>query len=111
MIPAVDAATTVFVADDLDAAWAELGPHLLHDVRAYATINEGNTHPASLSTASTIDELRSEDRSHRILTVDEAVELIQGGNLLALHPLVGGLPPEIAWRYLRTVTDEVMPRV
>ena len=27
---------------------------------------------------------------------------------LPLHPLVGGLPPEIAWRYLRTVTDDVM---
>lgn len=25
--------------------------------------------------------------------------------------LVGGLPPEVAWRHLRTVTDEVMPRL
>ena len=49
MIPPTDMATTVFVADDLDAAWAELGPHLLHDVRSYAAINEGNTHTASLS--------------------------------------------------------------
>ena len=111
MIPAIDAATTLFVADDLDAAWAELGPHLLHDVRAYAAINAGNTHTASLSTATTIDELRAESRSHRIITVAEAVDMIRAGNLLALHPLVGGLPPEIAWRYLRTVTDEVMPRV
>ena len=30
---------------------------------------------------------------------------------LQLQPLVGGLPPEIAWRYLRTVTDEVMPKL
>ena len=51
MIPPTDMATTVFVADDLDAAWAELGPHLLHDVLSYAAINEGNTHTASLSTA------------------------------------------------------------
>ena len=43
MIPPTDMATTVFVADDLDAAWAELGPHLLHDVLSYAAINEGNT--------------------------------------------------------------------
>jgi hypothetical protein len=111
MIPPLDAPTTLFVADDVDAAWAELGPHLLHDVRAYATINEGNTHTASLSTATTIDELRAENRSHRIITVDEAVGTIQAGNLLALHPLVGGLPPEIAWRYLRTVTDDVVTRL
>jgi hypothetical protein len=42
------------------------------------------------------------------VTVDEARAMIAGGMPLALHPLVGGLPPEIAWRYLRTVTDEVV---
>ena len=111
MIPSTDMATTVFVAHDLDQAWAELGPHLMHDVRSYAAINEGNTHTASLSTAQTADELRAEDRTHRIITVDEAVELIRSGVPLNLQPLVGGLPPEIAWRYLRTVTDEVMPEI
>jgi alkanesulfonate monooxygenase SsuD/methylene tetrahydromethanopterin reductase-like flavin-dependent oxidoreductase (luciferase family) len=111
MIPPTDMATTIFVADDLDAAWAELGPHLLHDVRAYSAINQGNTHTASLSTASTVEELRAEDRTHRIVTVDEAVGLIKSGRMLPLQPLVGGLPPEIAWRYLRTVADDVMPRI
>lgn len=111
MIPSTDAATTVFVADDLDRAWAELGPHLLHDVLTYAALNPGNTRTASLSAATTIDELRAENRSHRIVTVDEAVSMIKEGRPLPLHPLVGGLPPDIAWRYLRTVTDEVMPRL
>ena len=111
MIPPTDLATTIFVADDLDTAWAELGPHLLHDVRAYAEINQGNTHTASLSTATTVDELRAEDRSHRIITVDEALEMIKAGQVLPLQPLVGGLPPDIAWRYLRTVTDDVLPRL
>lgn len=111
MIPPTDMATTVFVADDLDAAWAELGAHLLHDATAYAALNEGNAHTASLSTASTVEELRAEDRTHRIVTVEEAVGMVASGQVLALQPLVGGLPPEIAWRYLRTVTDEVMPRL
>ena len=34
--------------------------------------------------------------------------MIEAGTPLPLHPLVGGLAPEIASRYLRTVTDEVM---
>jgi len=111
MIPPVDMATTVFVSDDPDASWAEVGPHLLHDVQSYAAINEGNTHTASLSTASSIEELRAEERSHRIITVDEAVAMIKEQGVLSLQPLVGGLPPEIAWRHLRTITDEVMPRL
>jgi alkanesulfonate monooxygenase SsuD/methylene tetrahydromethanopterin reductase-like flavin-dependent oxidoreductase (luciferase family) len=111
MVPSTDMATTVFVAHDVDEAWAELGPHLLHDVVSYAAINEGNTHTASLSGATSVDELRAEDRTHRIVTVDKAVAMIHGGAPLPLQPLVGGLPPEIAWRYLRTVTDDVMPRL
>lgn len=111
MIPPTDLATTVFVADDVDQAWDELGPHLLHDVTAYAALNPGNTHTASLSTATTVEALRAEDRTHRILTVDQAVSLVESGVPLPLQPLVGGLPPDIAWRYLHTVTDQVMPRL
>ncbi len=108
MIPSTDTATAVFVADDLDAAWAELGPHLLHDVRSYAALNPGNTHTASISTAASVEELRRENRTHRIVSVEEARSMIGAGMPLPLHPLVGGLPPETAWRYLRTVTDDVM---
>ena len=42
---------------------------------------------------------------------EEAVETVRSGMPLQLHPLIGGLPPDVAWRYLRTVTDVVMPAV
>ncbi len=71
MIPPIDTATTVFVAEDVDRAWDELGRHLLHDVTTYASINVGNTHTASISTATSVEELRKEDCSHRIVTVEE----------------------------------------
>jgi hypothetical protein len=108
LVPPVDTATTVFVSDDLDEAWDELGPHLLHDVRSYAAINPGNTHTASLSTAATVAGLRAEDRTHRIITTAAARQMIASGVPLPLQPLVGGLPPELAWKYLRNVTDQVM---
>jgi alkanesulfonate monooxygenase SsuD/methylene tetrahydromethanopterin reductase-like flavin-dependent oxidoreductase (luciferase family) len=111
MVPPTDMATTVFVAHDVDEAWEHLGPHLLHDVTTYAALNPGNTHTASLSTATTIEALRAEDRTHRIVTVDEAVEMIHAGMPLPLQPLVGGLSPDIAWPYLRVVTEDVMPRL
>lgn len=112
MIPPLDMATTVFVAEDVDRAWDELGRHILHDVTSYASINVGrHAFTASISEAQTVDELRAENRSHRIITVEEAVAMVRSGMPLQLHPLIGGLPPEIAWRYLRTVTDVVMPEV
>jgi alkanesulfonate monooxygenase SsuD/methylene tetrahydromethanopterin reductase-like flavin-dependent oxidoreductase (luciferase family) len=111
MIPSRDLATTVFVAEDVDRAWEELGPYLMHDVRTYAASNAGDSTTASLSFATTAEELRAENRSHRILAVDEAVALVESGEPLQLQPLVGGLPPDIAWTYLRRVAEEVMPRV
>jgi alkanesulfonate monooxygenase SsuD/methylene tetrahydromethanopterin reductase-like flavin-dependent oxidoreductase (luciferase family) len=109
ILPSPDVPTTVFVADDVDRAWDELGPYLMHDVRSYASINSRDTNSVSISFAETVDELRAEDRSHRIVTVEEAVSMVRSGTFLQLQPLVGGLPPEIAWPYLRRVTDVVMP--
>jgi len=109
-LPPIDSPTTVFVADDVDAAWAELGPYLMHDVLSYAEWNAGNAPTASVSFVRTAEELRAENRSHRILTVDEAIERVRSGAPLALHPLIGGLPPAIAWRYLETVVDQVLPK-
>lgn len=107
----VDDPGVIFVAEDVDAAWAELGPYIMHDVLSYGAWNEGNTDTATVSFAKTAEELRAENRSHRILSVREAVEMVRAGNFLRLHPLIGGLPPAIAWRYLKTVVEDVMPAV
>ncbi len=109
LLPPADSVQTLFVADDVDAAWAELGPYLMHDVRSYAEWNEGREGIASISFAKDADELRAQDASHRIVTVDEAVAMVRAGMPLPLHPLIGGLPPDIAWRYLTTVDEKVMP--
>jgi alkanesulfonate monooxygenase SsuD/methylene tetrahydromethanopterin reductase-like flavin-dependent oxidoreductase (luciferase family) len=111
LVPPVDQPTVVFVADDVDRAWEELGPYLMNDVRGYAEWNVGDTTTASLSFVESAEALRAENRSHRILTVDEAVEAVRGGMPLGLHPLVGGVPPEVAWPYLRLVAEQVMPAV
>jgi alkanesulfonate monooxygenase SsuD/methylene tetrahydromethanopterin reductase-like flavin-dependent oxidoreductase (luciferase family) len=109
-LPATDKATTVFVADDLDRAWEEIGPYLLHDAMMYGAWNPRDTTLSSMSYATTVDALRTEKGAHQILTVDEAVELMRHDRVINLHPLCGGIPPEVAWPYLRRVADEVMPR-
>jgi alkanesulfonate monooxygenase SsuD/methylene tetrahydromethanopterin reductase-like flavin-dependent oxidoreductase (luciferase family) len=57
---------------------------------------------SSVSFATTVDALRSEHGSYQILTPQEARRLSDGGVVLGLQPLVGGLPPEIGWRYLES---------
>jgi alkanesulfonate monooxygenase SsuD/methylene tetrahydromethanopterin reductase-like flavin-dependent oxidoreductase (luciferase family) len=103
-IPEPGLVTVLFVADDVDRAWDELGRHLLHDATTAASYRHGQTSVASISTAATVEELRA-DPSYRIVTVDEAADLIRSGTILPLLPLCGGVDPEVAWPYLRRAVE------
>lgn len=98
--PDVAAPTTVFVADDVDRAWDELGRHLLHDAMTAAAYRHGDDTVASISRARSVEELRAVPGPYRIFTVDEAAAYVRGGQGLQLVPLCGGLPPDLAWPYL-----------
>jgi alkanesulfonate monooxygenase SsuD/methylene tetrahydromethanopterin reductase-like flavin-dependent oxidoreductase (luciferase family) len=107
LIPERDAATNCFVAEDVDAAWDEIGEYLLHDAMAYSEWNPDNTVSANITSAKTVDELRYESTSHVILPVDAARERLAAGEVFNINPLCGGIPPEIAWRYLTTFVELV----
>jgi hypothetical protein len=92
--------TTVFVAEDIDEAWDVLGPHLLHDAVMAASYRPHDDSVASISRADSVAALREESGPYRILTPDEATDYIRGGRPLPLHPLCGGVAPEVAWPYL-----------
>ena len=98
--PAADVPLTVFVADDPDKAWAEVGEYLLRDAVSYRSWNAHRSGTASVSFASTVADLKAERGAYQIITPDEARAYVDSGVLLALQPLVGGLPPDIGWRYL-----------
>ena len=102
MAPGEGSPTSVFVADDPDAAWAEIGEHLLHDARAYGEWLAGSA-SASASHATSVDDLRAENGAYRIVTIDDARALRDQYGALALQPLCGGIPPETAWKYLRNL--------
>lgn len=109
LLPDPDTPTVVFVADDVDAAWDELGEYLLHDARSYAQWNPDNAASAGISFARNVADLRETSKSHRIITTDHAVEIVRGGGMLNLSPLCGGVPPDIAWPYLERVGAVVLP--
>ncbi|MGP4053618.1 LLM class flavin-dependent oxidoreductase [Mycobacterium sp. 4D054] len=97
--PVTGAPTTVFVADDVDAAWAELGPYLLHDAVTAASYRHGDDSVASISRADTVETLRESGGPYRIFTSAEAAEHVAKGAPLPLLPLCGGVPPGVAWPY------------
>ncbi|KKC06196.1 LLM class flavin-dependent oxidoreductase [Mycobacterium nebraskense] len=93
--------TAVFVADNLDEAWHVLGPHLLHDAVMAASYRPHDDSVASITRADSVAALREEGGGpYRVLTSDEATDYVRGGRPLPLHPLCGGLAPDVAWPYL-----------
>ena len=104
-LPADNAPTAVFVADDVDKAWDELGPHLLHDAVTAASYRHGDEGVASISRAKDVTGLRTANGPYRVFTTDEAADYMRGGQALPLAPLCGGLPPDLAWPYFERAAE------
>jgi alkanesulfonate monooxygenase SsuD/methylene tetrahydromethanopterin reductase-like flavin-dependent oxidoreductase (luciferase family) len=100
-VPSRDVPTSLFVADDVERAWAEMGPHLLHDAVTYREWMGDNTAAASRSEADSVEALRAEQGAYRIVTPAEAEAMIRAGMPLGLQPLCGGMPVELAWSSVR----------
>src|SRR5690349_13417978 len=98
----------VVLAEDPEAAWPELGPYFLHETNAYGAWQAAaGIGAATYRPMADVDELRA-DGQYRILTPDDyAKEMDAAGDLAfaMLHPMVGGIPPEAAWRHLHLFED------
>lgn len=113
IIPSPDMPLIVFVADDLDTSWAEIGPAMLVDAVSYRTWSDAaGTTPgtASLSGADNVEDLRRSNGAHRIVTPEDARAIVEQYGVLGLHPLCGGLDPDVAWRHLHTAVDAIEPK-
>ena len=109
LLPSRDTPTSVYVAEDLDAAWAKIGPHMLYDATIYRSWMGDFTGASSRSESDSVEKMRAENGPYRILTPDQAIAQAKSGVPLLLHPLCGGCPPEYAWESLRLVGEKVMP--
>ena len=99
----------VFVDEDPDRAWAELGGHFLAEARIYAGWQTQDVSSPVTSHASNVDELRAEG-VYAVRTPQECVdEIRRGAETMLLHPLCGGVPVERGWDCLRLYAEKVLP--
>jgi alkanesulfonate monooxygenase SsuD/methylene tetrahydromethanopterin reductase-like flavin-dependent oxidoreductase (luciferase family) len=110
MMPPEDTAM-MYVAEDPDKAWAEYGKYFLHEATTYANWQTPDIHSAVHSHAKTVEELRAEG-IYQVRTPEEIIESAKPKGDFAttvLHPLIGGMPPEVGWESLRLYVDKVLP--
>ncbi|MFP5255249.1 MAG: LLM class flavin-dependent oxidoreductase [Acidimicrobiia bacterium] len=105
--------TVTILAEDPEAAWEALGPHLLHDATAYGSWAEQGRVDSGYQPVSDLRAVRASGQ-YRILTPDGLLEDLAAAGPLGFalfHPLVGGTPPELGWESLRLLEREVLPRL
>lgn len=101
---------SLFVAEDIDRAWRDIGDYLLHDALMYGRwLAAANSEAASFSDALTVDALREQNGAYRIVNPREAIVLLERYGSLGLQPLCGGIPAELAWQSLKLIEEKVLP--
>jgi alkanesulfonate monooxygenase SsuD/methylene tetrahydromethanopterin reductase-like flavin-dependent oxidoreductase (luciferase family) len=106
----------VFVTEDPEQSLQQIGRHLIHASNLYvqwATERSTATSNAYWAEKDGLESIRA-DPNMWILTPDEAVErcrTLPEDYELRLHPLLGGLPPELSWASLELLADRVLPRL
>jgi len=101
--------SVLFIHEDPDLAWETLGPHFLNEVVEYSSWKtEGVNRPLEFSSDS-LQALRAEKR-YEIITPQECRQRHRerGDFFAAIHPLIGGMPLDEAWRCLRLYCEQVL---
>ena len=101
----------VMVSEDPAATWERIGPFVEYDALTYAAWQEdGVVSSWAMPEAVGWEQLRDSGR-FAVVTADECVALAERDGQLMLHPLMGGLDPDLAWEALRLFESAVLPRL
>ncbi|HEX5585742.1 MAG TPA: LLM class flavin-dependent oxidoreductase [Acidimicrobiia bacterium] len=101
---------TTFLAEDPAEAWERLVPYFLHETNAYGAWldDAGLEGPYKVTTAERVRV----DGQYRILTPDAYADELRAmgeGAFAFFHPMVGGIPPAMAWECLHLYEAQVLP--
>ncbi|KQY54314.1 MULTISPECIES: LLM class flavin-dependent oxidoreductase [unclassified Nocardioides] len=104
----------VILHEDPERAWSQLGRHLMWEAVEYGAWAASDMKSVMhVRGVRSIEDVRASGR-YRVLTPEELLaELAEQGPeaSVTLHPLVGGMPIDEAWKSVHLLTDEVIPRL
>lgn len=103
----------VHVATDVEQGWAEVGAFVANDRGSYgrwATESGLDTGHREV----TDDNGLRDDPEYVVVTPEQCLQLLADlgpTGTLPLNPMMGGVPPEVAWRSLELLATEVLPEL
>jgi alkanesulfonate monooxygenase SsuD/methylene tetrahydromethanopterin reductase-like flavin-dependent oxidoreductase (luciferase family) len=101
----------IYLHEDPDQAWAQLGEHILWEAVTYGGWSVDQRSLMHLPGVQTLEEVRASGR-YRFLTPDQLIAEVRDASdygPIVLHPLVGGMPVDEAWKSVQLLVDKVLP--
>ena len=100
----------VALADDAESGWQQMAPFFLHEMNAYGAWQAQDNLATPYRKVADADALRATGQ-YRVVTPDHFVTEMKAAPFAfaQLHPLCGGMPPELAWSSLRLFERDVLP--
>lgn len=98
------------VTEDPERDWETIAPFAVYDSVTYNAWQTGDHNNVAATAATTAEQLRASGM-WQIVTPDQCVDLVRQHGTVALHPLMGGMPPELGWKSLELFVDKVVPQV
>ena len=102
--------SVLFIAEDPNRAWQELGEYFLVEAVEYSSWKEEGLQRPLEFESSSVEALREEKR-YEIITPEECIHRHKTREqfFATLHPLIGGMPLQRAWDCLKLYTEQVLP--
>lgn len=101
----------VMVTRDPEESWQQIARHAEYDAMTYAAWQEdGVVSDWAVPGAESWQALRDSGR-YAVVTPEQCLELAARDDQIMLHPLMGGIEPEVAWRSLRLFESDVLPEL
>lgn len=103
-------AAVTMLSLDPRRGWDELAPYFLHEAKAYGAWEATRAGDVLHPQVEDVEALR-QSGVYRVLTPQEYLAELRAAGPAAfamLHPMVGGIPPELAWQHLRLFEHEVL---
>jgi alkanesulfonate monooxygenase SsuD/methylene tetrahydromethanopterin reductase-like flavin-dependent oxidoreductase (luciferase family) len=104
-------AAYVHVTDDPDTTWSQVARHAAHEMNAYGEWAAESGADTGYQPIADPDVLRGIGM-YLVVTPQQCVDMITAAGEHAtfmLHPLMGGVPPTLAWENLRAFEAKVLP--
>jgi alkanesulfonate monooxygenase SsuD/methylene tetrahydromethanopterin reductase-like flavin-dependent oxidoreductase (luciferase family) len=99
----------VMVTEDPEATWAAVRDAAFYDAATYASWQDDAVSSAWVVPDLTDPEdLRTSGR-YVVVTPEECIAMVRLHDGLTLHPLMGGIAPDLAWRSLELFETKVLP--